>query len=28
MARILRDNPIPPIGNTLDEMGGDVMHVG
>ena len=28
LARILRDNPIPPIGNTLDEMGGDVMHVG
>jgi hypothetical protein len=28
MARILRDNPIPPIGNTLEEMGGDVMHVG
>jgi multimeric flavodoxin WrbA len=28
MARILRDSPIPPIGNTLDEMGGDVMHVG
>ena len=28
MACILRDNPIPPIGNTLDEMGGDVMHVG
>ena len=28
MARILRENPIPPIGNTLDEMGGDVMHVG
>jgi multimeric flavodoxin WrbA len=28
MARILRDNPIPPIGNTLKDMGGDVMHVG
>ncbi len=28
MARIMRDNPIPPIGNTLEEMGGDVMHVG
>jgi hypothetical protein len=28
MARILRENPIPPIGNTLKEMGADVMHVG
>jgi multimeric flavodoxin WrbA len=28
MARILRDNPIPPIGNTPEEMGDDVMHVG
>jgi len=28
MARIMRDNPIPPIGNTLEDRGGDVMHVG
>jgi multimeric flavodoxin WrbA len=28
MAVILRDNPIPPIGNTLEEMGGDAVHVG
>jgi len=28
MARILRDNPIPPIGNTLEEMGGDAVHGG
>ena len=28
MARILRETPIPPIGNTLEEHGGDVMHVG
>jgi multimeric flavodoxin WrbA len=28
MARILHDNPIPPIGNTLDEMGGDAVHAG
>jgi multimeric flavodoxin WrbA len=28
MAVILRDNPIPPIGNTLEEMGGDAVHGG
>lgn len=28
MARILRETPIPPIGNTLDEMGGDAVHTG
>jgi multimeric flavodoxin WrbA len=28
MAVILRDNPIPPIGNTLKEMGGDAVHGG
>ena len=28
MARIMRDNPIPPIGNTVEEMGGDAVHVG
>jgi multimeric flavodoxin WrbA len=28
MAVILRDNPIPPIGNTLEEHGGDAVHVG
>jgi multimeric flavodoxin WrbA len=28
MARIMRDNPIPPIGNTLEEMGGDAVHGG
>jgi multimeric flavodoxin WrbA len=28
MAVILRDNPIPPIGNRLEEMGGDAVHVG
>ena len=28
MARIMRDNPIPPIGNTLDEHGGDAVHGG
>ena len=28
MAVILRDHPIPPIGNTLDEMGGDAVHGG
>jgi len=28
MAVILRDRPIPPIGNTLDEMGGDAVHGG
>jgi multimeric flavodoxin WrbA len=28
MARILRDNPIPPIGNTLAEHGGDAVHGG
>jgi multimeric flavodoxin WrbA len=28
MARILRDSPIPPIGNTLDEHGGDAVHGG
>jgi multimeric flavodoxin WrbA len=28
MAHIMRDNPIPPIGNTLDEMGGDAVHTG
>jgi hypothetical protein len=25
---ILRDSPIPPIGNTLEEMGGDAVHGG
>jgi multimeric flavodoxin WrbA len=28
MARIMRDNPIPPIGNTLEDHGGDAVHVG
>jgi multimeric flavodoxin WrbA len=28
MARIIRDNPIPPIGNTLEEYGGDAVHGG
>ena len=28
MARIMRENPIPPIGNTLEEMGGDAVHTG
>ena len=28
MARILRDNPIPPIGNTVESMGGDTVHGG
>jgi multimeric flavodoxin WrbA len=28
LAVILRDNPIPPIGNTLEEMGGDAVHGG
>ncbi|MDP9190029.1 MAG: flavodoxin family protein [Actinomycetota bacterium] len=28
MARILRDNPIPPIGNTLEDSGGDPVHGG
>lgn len=28
MARILRDTPIPPIGNTLEEHGGDAVHTG
>jgi multimeric flavodoxin WrbA len=28
MARILRERPIPAIGNTLAEMGGDAVHVG
>ena len=28
MARILRANPIPPIGNTVDEHGGDPVHMG
>jgi multimeric flavodoxin WrbA len=28
MARIMGKNPIPPIGNTLEEMGGDAMHIG
>jgi multimeric flavodoxin WrbA len=28
MAVILRDHPIPAIGNTLEEMGGDAVHVG
>jgi hypothetical protein len=28
MARIIRDNPIPPIGNTLEEHGGDAVHGG
>jgi multimeric flavodoxin WrbA len=28
MARIMRDNPIPPIGNTLEEHGGDAVHAG
>jgi multimeric flavodoxin WrbA len=28
MARIMRDNPIPPIGNTLEDMGGDPLHGG
>jgi len=28
MARIIRDNPIPPIGNTVEEHGGDAVHTG
>jgi multimeric flavodoxin WrbA len=28
MARIIRDNPIPPIGNTLEEYGDDAVHGG
>jgi multimeric flavodoxin WrbA len=28
MARIMRENPIPPIGNTLEEHGGDAVHAG
>ena len=28
MARILRDSPIPPEGNTLEEHGGDAVHGG
>jgi multimeric flavodoxin WrbA len=28
MARILRESPIPPIGNTLDEDGDDAVHGG
>jgi hypothetical protein len=28
MAVIMRDNPIPPIGNTLEEHGGDAVHGG
>jgi multimeric flavodoxin WrbA len=28
MARIIRDSPIPPIGNTLEEYGGDAVHGG
>ena len=28
MAVILRDHPIPPIGNTLEEHGGDAVHGG
>ncbi len=28
MARIIRDSPIPPIGNTLEEHGGDAVHGG
>jgi multimeric flavodoxin WrbA len=28
LARILRDSPIPPIGNTLEEHGGDAVHGG
>jgi len=28
MAVILRDNPIPPIGNTLEDAGGDALHAG
>jgi multimeric flavodoxin WrbA len=28
MARILRESPIPPIGNTLEEHGGDAVHRG
>ncbi len=28
MAVILRDHPIPPIGNTLEGHGGDAVHVG
>ena len=28
LARILRDNPIPPIGNTVTEHGGDAVHGG
>ena len=28
LAVILRDHPIPPIGNTLQEHGGDAVHVG
>ena len=28
MARIMRDNPLPPIGNTLEHHGGDAVHGG
>jgi len=28
MARIIRANPIPPIGNTLEDHGGDPVHTG
>ena len=28
MARILRETPILPIGNTIEEMGGDAVHTG
>jgi multimeric flavodoxin WrbA len=28
MARILKHNPIPPEGNTLEEHGGDAVHTG
>jgi multimeric flavodoxin WrbA len=28
MVRIMRENPIPPIGNTLEEHGGDAVHGG
>ena len=28
MAVILRDNPIPPIGNTVEDYGGDAVHGG
>jgi hypothetical protein len=28
MARILKDNPIPPQGNTIEVHGGDAVHAG